>query len=190
MQIGWKRSTHLETGAESPSYGGRGGEPVWGRNSAQDVGGGEEIEGLLGTSWEWWGNWEHWANAQFWPALLAQADTKRVRLASLKEPFWFPGSWVMDTSPGGPCVPPTAEGFRGAEKSRTRGHREETGGGRTHQQQQWLGHTAAGGRDQGQHQQVRGDRGQSSAVREPVRLVRQARGHARTAQDKITVFPL
>ena len=29
---------------------GRGGEPVWGRNSAQDVGGGEEIEGLLGTS--------------------------------------------------------------------------------------------------------------------------------------------
>ena len=78
-------------------------------------------------------------------------------------------------------MPPTAEGFRGAEKSRTRGHREETGGGRTHQQQQWLEHTAAGGRDQGQHQQVRGDRGQSSAVREPVRLVRQARGHARTA---------
>ena len=62
---------------------------------------------------------------------------------------------------------PTAEGFRGAEKSRTRGHREETGGGRA-QQQQCYGHTAAGRRDQGQHQQVREDRGQSSVVGESV----------------------
>ena len=77
---------------------------------------------------------------------------------------------------------PTAEGFRGAEKSRTRGHREETGGGRA-QQQQCYGHTAAGRRDQGQHQQVREDRGQSSVVGESVLLVRQARGHAWTSSN-------
>ena len=38
-----------ESGRESFLWG-RGGEPFWGRDPAQDVAGGEEIEGPLGTS--------------------------------------------------------------------------------------------------------------------------------------------
>ena len=118
------------------------------------------------------------------PALLAQADTKRrVRTSEPERALLVPcGSWAMDMSPGGPRVPPTAEGCREAEKSRTRGHREEPGGG-AHRQQHDHGHTAAGRRDQGQHRQVREDRGQSSVVRESVRPVRQARGHVWTSSD-------
>lgn len=119
------------------------------------------------------------------PALLAQADTKRrVQTSKSERALLVPcGSWVMDMTPGGPCVPPTVEGFRRAEKSRTRGRREETADGRSTISSRGYGHTAADGRDQGQHQQIKEDRGQSSVVRESVRPARQARGHARTSSS-------
>lgn len=115
--------------------GGRGGEPVSGRNSARMLWEGRRQK----VSWALHGHDGGIENTGLVPSSYQLSWLRQIPRDVSERAFLVPcGSWVMDMTPGGPCVPPIVERFRGAEKSRTRGRREETAGGKAHHQQQGI----------------------------------------------------